>query len=570
MYNIDIKDSRWAEAHIRIIDFKRRIDMKPLDLNRSVHDLVKEYPELQQIMYDLGFTEINKKAMLNSIGKIMTIPKGAKMKGISMLDVVSTLTSKGFQLVGEMPSTVNLDEAGSEDVKPSGAPESKEERTALLKGYLKRLGEGEDLESVRADFVEKFNSVDASEIMQAEQELIAEGTPITEIQKLCDLHSALFHGATQEEKIANAGSAVIESMKAKKQEEIKNTLAANSTGPMSTAEEREKLQQDKLQLAASLIAIPGHPLETLTRENDVLAQRISDTRAAIENKASNEEILNKFEGVREIAIHYAEKGDLIYPHLNVQYGISGPSNVMWTVDDEIRDEMTALTKKCTFDDAWDAWFEKVLAVLTRAEEMIYKESNILFPICALNFATEEWYRIYHDSKDYADCMGIVANVWPEAEEYEKTMFDKKPEGEVVENATSSSNNDEIVMPGGHVTLEQLTALLNTIPVEITFVDENNINRYFNEGPKLFKRPSMAIDREVFSCHPPKIEPMVRTIIEDFRNGVRDEFPVWVEKQGKTMLVKYMAVRDKNGKYLGTAEFVQEMDFAKEHFQSEDK
>ena len=567
MYNIDIKDSRWAEAHIRIIDFKRRIDMKPLDLSRSVHDLVKEYPELQQIMYDLGFTEINKKAMLNSIGKIMTIPKGAKMKGISMLDVVSTLTSKGFQLVGEMPSTVNLDEAGSEDVKPSGAPESKEERTALLKGYLKRLGEGEDLESVRADFVEKFNSVDASEIMQAEQELIAEGTPITEIQKLCDLHSALFHGATQEEKIANAGSAVIESMKAKKQEEIKNTLAANSTGPMSTAEEREKLQQDKLQLAATLIAITGHPLETLTRENDVLAQRISDTRAAIENKASNEEILNKFEGVREIAIHYAEKGDLIYPHLNVQYGISGPSNVMWTVDDEIRDEMTALTKKCSFDDAW---FEKVLAVLTRAEEMIYKESNILFPICALTFATEEWYRIYHDSKDYADCMGIFANVWPEAEEYEKTMFDKKPEGEVVENATSSSNNDEIVMPGGHVTLEQLTALLNTIPVEITFVDENNINRYFNEGPKLFKRPSMAIDREVFSCHPPKIEPMVRTIIEDFRNGVRDEFPVWVEKQGKTMLVKYMAVRDKDGKYLGTAEFVQEMDFAKEHFQSEDK
>lgn len=567
MYNRDIKDSRWAEAHIRIIDFKRRIDMKPLDLNRSVHDLVKEYPELQQIMYDLGFTEINKKAMLNSIGKIMTIPKGAKMKGISMLDVVSTLTSKGFQLVGEMPSTINLDGAGSEDVKPSGAPESKEERTALLKGYLKRLGEGEELESVRADFVEKFNSVDASEIMQAEQELIAEGTPITEIQKLCDLHSALFHGATQEEKIANAGSAVIESMKAKKQEEIKNTLAANSTGPMSTAEEREKLQQDKLQLASSLIAIPGHPLETLTRENDVLAQRISDTRAAIENKASNEEILNKFEGVREIAIHYAEKGDLIYPHLNVQYGISGPSNVMWTVDDEIRDEMTALTKNRAFDDAW---FERVSAVLTRAEEMIYKESNILFPICALNFATEEWYRIYHDSKDYADCMGIVANVWPEAEEYEKTMFDKKPEGETVENATSSSNSDEIVMPGGHVTLEQLTALLNTIPVEITFVDENNINRYFNEGPKLFKRPSMAIDREVFSCHPPKIAPMVRTIIEDFRNGVRDEFPVWVEKQGKTMLVKYMAVRDKDGKYLGTAEFVQEMDFAKEHFQSEDK
>ena len=167
-------------------------------------------------------------------------------------------------------------------------------------------------------------------------------------------------------------------------------------------------------------------------------------------------------------------------------------------------------------------------------------------------------------------MGIVANVWPEAEEYEKTMFDKAAKAESAENTISSPNNDEIVMPGGHVTLEQMTALLNTIPLEITFVDDNNINRFFNEGPKLFKRPTMAIDREVFSCHPPKIEPMVRTIIEDFRNGVRDEFPVWVEKQGKTMLVKYMAVRDKDGKYLGTAEFVQEMDFAKEHFQNENK
>lgn len=548
-----------------ISGYTRRIDMKPLDLSRSVYDLVKEYPELQQIMYDLGFTEINKKAMLHSVGKIMTIPKGAKMKGISMPDLISTLTSKGFKIVGEMPSNINSDKQDAEVASASTTPESKEERNALLKVYLKRLGEGEDIESVRADFVEKFSSVDASEIMQAEQDLIAEGTSISEIQQLCDLHSALFHGSTKEEKIANAEKAAIASMKAKKQEEIKKTLAANSTGPMSTAEEREKLQQDKLQLAASLIAIPGHPLETLTRENEVLAERISDMRAAIENKSGKEELLSKFEGVREIAIHYAEKGDLIYPHLNVKYGISGPSNVMWTVDDEIRDEMSALIKNSTFDEAW---FDKVSAVLVRADEMIYKESNILFPICALNFTTEEWYEIYHDSKDYADCMGIVANVWPEAEEYEKTMFDKAAEAESAENTISSPNNDEIVMPGGHVTLEQMTALLNTIPLEITFVDDNNINRYFNEGPKLFKRPAMAIDREVFSCHPPKIEPMVRTIIEDFRNGVRDEFPVWVEKQGKTMLVKYMAVRDKDGKYLGTAEFVQEMDFAKEHFQNE--
>ena len=121
------------------------------------------------------------------------------------------------------------------------------------------------------------------------------------------------------------------------------------------------------------------------------------------------------------------------------------------------------------------------------------------------------------------------------------------------------------MPGGHMTVEQLTALLNTIPLEITFVDADNINRFFNEGPKVFKRPGMAIDREVFSCHPPKVEVMVRAIIDDFREGRRDSVPVWMEKNGRTMLVTYKAVRDKDKNYLGTVELVQDMEFAKEHF-----
>ena len=112
---------------------------------------------------------------------------------------------------------------------------------------------------------------------------------------------------------------------------------------------------------------------------------------------------------------------------------------------------------------------------------------------------------------------------------------------------------------------QLEALLNAIPMEITFVDEDNINRYFNEGSKVFKRPVMAIDREVFSCHPPKIEAKVRRIIEEFRIGTLDEVPVWMDKQGRTMLVKYIAVRDKQGNYVGTLEVVQDMEFAKEHF-----
>ena len=109
-------------------------------------------------------------------------------------------------------------------------------------------------------------------------------------------------------------------------------------------------------------------------------------------------------------------------------------------------------------------------------------------------------------------------------------------------------------------------MLNTLPLEITFVAADNINSYFNEGPKVFKRPSMAIDREVFTCHPPKIEPMVRSIIEDLRSGRRDQVPMWLEKNGHATLVNYMAVRDSDGNYVGTVEVVQDMEFAKKHFE----
>lgn len=282
------------------------------------------------------------------------------------------------------------------------------DRIETLKGYLKRLGNGEPLETVRKDFVEVFKDVDPAEIMKAEQEMFAEGTPLSDVQKLCDVHAALFHGKTREEQIANA----------------------------------------------------------------------------------------------ERAVHAS----------NVRYGISGPASVMWTVDDEIRDEISFLAK---MNDKEPEWQERFATVVARAQEMVYKEANILFPNCAANFTEKEWIGIYHDQKDYAVCFGVEPEIWQKAEDNQYV-----PETSLTET--------EIRMPGGHLTIAQLIALLNTIPMEITFVDVDNINRFFNEGPKDFKRPGMAIDREVFSCHPPKIEATVRRIIGEFRAGALDEVPIWMD------------------------------------------
>ena len=384
-----------------------------------------------------------------------------------------------------------------------------QERIDLLKDLLERLNKGEALDAVRADFVREFQDVEASEIMKAEQQMIKEGMPVTEVQKLCDVHAALFHG---------------------------------------------NIRQERERMAEEYVKEVGHPLYTFTKENEALKAVIDKAREALSRHEVDRKLLGR---VRELAIHYAKKGDLLYPHLKVRYGISGPSDVMWTVDDEIRDELAALSRKLQDENPesvlqGEKELQRFEAVLTRAEEMIYKEEKILFPNCALNFTRDEWIRIYHDSKDYAPCFGVENEVWPEA------AVDKMRE--------ATPGDQEIVMAGGHMTVAQLTAMLNTIPMEITFVDDQNINRFFNEGPKDFKRPKMAIDREVFSCHPPKIEAKVRMILNEFRAGTLDKVPVWMEKNGKTMLVTYMAVRDHAGNYIGTLELVQDMGFAKEHFE----
>lgn len=460
--------------------------MKNINLKFSIYQLVNENPELVPILEELGFVEVTRKNMLKSVGRVMTIPKGAKLKGISLEKTIKKLQDNGF--VVEQDNIV-----------------------FKIKEYLKRLEENEKLESVRADFVKEFENVDAGEIMEAEQQLLKEGTPLTTVQKLCDVHAALFKGKTIEEKVVEA----------KRQ----------SAGA---------IKQEKLSITSKLVEIKGHPLYTFSLENKEIANIVKECK-----EKPDHDLVEK---LQDIAIHYAKKGDLLYPHLKVKYGISGPSDVMWTVDDEIRDEIKQLSKKQNFDNKGLEDFNKLLV---RIDDMIYKEANILFPNCATNFEDEEWYEIYRDSKDYDECLGVENVVWEEAEEFLKNV--------------SKSVDDEIVMAGGHMTVEQLSAMLNTIPLEITFVDKENINRYFNEGSKVFKRPGMAIDREVFSCHPPKIEVQVRKIIESFKNKMADRVPIWMEKNGRTMLVTYMAVRNKAGEYIGTVELVQDMEFAKEHF-----
>ena len=520
---------------------------RTIDLSRTVHDLVADNPEVATIMRDLGFADIAKPMALETVGRVMTIPRGAQIKGIDLASVVEALEAAGFEVTGRpgaasatpAPTGEKDAAAGAADATADAsaaaaagaATDATDEagRARLLSSYVSRLSAGEDLESVRREFVANFSDVDAAEIARAEQGLIEGGAKVEDVQRLCDVHSALFHGATREERVANAEAAVMESI-------------AGGSG------------KDDFKTRV-LAALKGHPVNVLTLENKAIARQVAATQQALDTgddaAAAREVAL-----LAQVSGHYAKKGDLLYPVLKVRHGYSGPADVMWGVDDEIRDELRALV--ATRPDERGSWHDRAVAVVRRADEMCYKEANILLPLCVRCFTQQEWLQCYVDLRGYEPCMVDPSELgrWGEGEKFAASL-----------DARASLDRGDIALPTGTLSAAQLDAVLNTIPMELTFVDEKNINRYWNDDGdvKLFKRSASALGREVWSCHPPKVEYMVRNVIDMLRSGARDSVDVWMQKKGEPVLVRYMAVRDREGNYLGTLECVQPMGFARDHF-----
>ena len=473
---------------------------KILDLSLTVYELCKQYPELPAIMSDLGFNEISKPMALQTAGRVMTIPKGAAIKEIDIKKVIAYFEAEGFKVIaGEAPD--------SGHAKEENEPKTREE---YLQSYVRRLTAGEDIESVRKDFVFRFKDVDASEIVQAEQSLIRSGVPIRDVQRMCDVHSALFHGTTGEESMGQRG--------------VDSETAA-------------------------LMNESGHPLNILKLENDAIIGHLALIDTLLAENVPAVAWDAQLQGLRLISEHFGKKGDLIYPLLKTKYATDAPFNVMWGVDDEIRDEFGRLVSS---PDDTPEWQESLTKVMKREKEMIYKESNILFPLCTKNFITEDWEWIRPEMDFYRPCL---IKDYPKWEGHAAPVL---PEPQIKE--------DKIIFPSGDVDVEQLCAILDTIPVELTFIDDTETNRYFNrQTEKLFKRPIQALGRSTFDCHPPLAQPMVKGLLASFRAGEKDLFEVWGHKGGHEVLIRYYAIRDRDGKYLGALECVQNMDSIRDHY-----
>lgn len=379
---------------------------------------------------------------------------------------------------------------------------NREYRKQTIQELLRKLHAGQTVDDVKQQFDEVFSGVSASEISEAEQALIAEGVPVSEVQRLCDVHAAVFKGSIEE-----------------------------------------------IHAPADFSQMPGHPAHTLKEENraieQLIAQRVRPAlQAFLQGEQPAAQLAKEIEALQQIDYHYLRKENLFFPYME-QYGITAPPKVMWGVDDEIR---ALLKEAAALAQAEDRKVEaKLEEGLTRLEEMIFKEENILLPMLTETLTPQEWKKIAEESGELGYCLIEQPEEWKPAEAADPGAPPVMPEG------------GDISFPTGFLSPTELTHLFNALPVDITFVGKDDTVRYFSQGAeRVFPRTKAIIGRKVSNCHPPASVHIVEGIVEDLKSGKKDHEDFWIKMAGKYIYIRYFAVRDDKGEYLGVLEMTQDI------------
>ena len=388
-------------------------------------------------------------------------------------------------------------------------------RKDKIKKALKRIHDGEAYEDVKQEFADVLSTATAQEISDIEQTLIEEGMPVEDIQYLCDVHVAMFR------------------------------------------ESLDKQPPPEM--------MPGHPVYTFRAENELVALVLIDTRQTLHKMQENqsETLVQKLKGnlekLKEFDVHYLRKENLLFPYLE-KVNFSGPSSVMWGIHDDIRKGWKAMRSEIEVGAVVSkASMEKLQREFTELEntmrEMVYKEERILFPAAIDRLPEENWLAIHAQEPDFGYSYVTRGTDWPiESEKKDTVNLSKREEKEERKETMS-----KFPLTTGDLSISQINMMLGHLPVDITYVDENDTVLFFSETPdRIFKRTAAIIGRKVQNCHPPKSMNKVQKILDDFKAGTRDVAEFWIQMNGRFIHIRYFALHDTDGNYKGTLEVSQDL------------
>ncbi len=418
--------------------------------------------------------------------------------------------------------------------------DNREIKKEKLKEMLKKLHGGEEEEKVKEEFKDVLRSISPLEIPIIEQELVKEGISPREIAKMCDIHVEIFR-----ESVSGAEKEVQEFPK-------------------------------------------GHPLRTLYEENVEIIKDAeilnlyASSLARLEGKA-RDNTLRTLEGIvrglKAIGFtHYNREEMILFPYLE-RRGLNAVPAVLWRKHDEIRAEMNRLLREISRKE-----YQKVVEtgqdLAARLIDMVFRENNILYPTLKVLLSEGEFRAIREQDDEVGYYKVTPGDEWKTDAEpiYPYQVRDEITAEKLMElpqhliqemrenmgEVKLEADKKELIREGdveledGYMLPEEISAMLATMPVDVTFIDSDDRVRFFSGGERIFTRTKSILGRKVQLCHPPKSVHIVNKILQAFKSGERDKAVFWIDMRGRKILIQYFAIRDKNGRYMGTLEVTQDI------------
>ena len=387
--------------------------------------------------------------------------------------------------------------------------EESADKKRMLKEIIKQLHDGVPPQEVKEKFKQILRGTSSEDIARIEQELVKEGMPREELQRLCDIHLAVFG---------------------------------------------EQLEKQELQTP------PGHPISILMEEHKMLTQRAERLEALVKmiEEACDVvyvgDLLTEVQGIvkdfADAEKHYLREENVLFPMLE-KHGITEPPAIMWMEHNQIRDikkKLRSLVENwnaISFHDFKTQLGEVAKPLCNVLPSHFFKENNILFPAALQVVTSEEWEEARKEFDEIGYCCFTPSHVTV-ALQTEKRKTQTPPEG-------------LLQFETGSLSKEEAEAILDTLPIDISFIDKDDRVKYFNKAEKrIFVRTKAVIGRTVQMCHPQESVHIVNRIIEAFRKGEKDSAEFWITLDNRLVHIRYFAVRDKDGKYLGTMEVTQDL------------
>lgn len=317
-------------------------------------------------------------------------------------------------------------------------------------------------------------------------------------------------------------------------------------------------------LVSNKLDLPsGHPIRTYLDEVEAIRKILNQMRDLLQKKFIKNQWAELYDQLGEINIHFSRKQNQLFPALESK-GFDKPSKVMWTLENNIRD-IIKKAKGYLEADQDDAFLSLQDEVIEMVEDMMVKEEEILYPTSMDLLSDEDFVEMRKGDDEIGYC--LIEPPLPYGNRAGENI-DISSKNELLKDLANllqkhgmlptASNHEVLDVSQGKLTLEQINLIFKHLQVDLSFVDENEIVKFYSDTKhRVFPRSAGVIGRKVQNCHPRESVDTVEEIIRAFRSGEQDEAEFWLEINGKFIYIIYSAVRDEAGNFRGILEMMQD-------------